>query len=118
MNKHTLAWHDGWLCMRSESTLSSEPTTIVSFYPIVPASRADVETLFDRTVRYRYLEDGDFMGVDLHGKALTVHLKDGGATLPLHTDQMPVRPPRCRVQTRWHIGRWEKYLTREGWVLA
>ena len=61
MDKHTLAWYDGWLCMRSESTRSSEPITIVSFYPIVPASRANVETLFDCTVRYRYLEDGGFM---------------------------------------------------------
>jgi hypothetical protein len=32
-------------------------------------------------------------------------------------ESLPVPRPKCRIETRWHYGRWEKLL-RRGWVAA
>ena len=44
-------------------------------------------------------------------------LPDGGKTKATILETTPIPRPKCRVETRWHGGRWEK-LTRRGWVAA
>lgn len=34
----------------------------------------------------------------------------------IETENVPA--PKCKVETRWHNGRWDKYLKSRGWVIA
>lgn len=51
-----------------------------------------------------------------------VQLKDGGKTMPIKTDKIPIPCPKVRsgIQVRWSKWdyRWEKYLKTQGWVSA
>jgi len=52
-----------------------------------------------------------------NGNHLTATLVNGGSTLPVKTEVFPAPKPKCRVETRWQYGQWEKY-TKKGWVAA
>jgi hypothetical protein len=52
-----------------------------------------------------YLGNGNYV----HGA-----LPELGQTKALTVETSPVPRPKCRVETRWRSGRWEK-LTRKGW---
>jgi len=55
-----------------------------------------------------------------NGQWFNGYLKDGGATKAVTVETTAVPPPKVRagVETRWHGGRWQKYLKRDGWVNA
>lgn len=44
-------------------------------------------------------------------------LRNGGATIAAYVETRSIPRPRCRAQTRWRNGRWEKRLAR-GWAAA
>jgi hypothetical protein len=52
-----------------------------------------------------YLGNGNYV----HGA-----LPDLGQTKAIILEVSPMPKPRCRVETRWYGGRWQK-LTRKGW---
>ena len=31
-------------------------------------------------------------------------------------EETPIFPPKTALETRWHNGRWERYLKRKGWT--
>jgi hypothetical protein len=55
-----------------------------------------------------YLGNGNYV----HGQ-----LPELGATKSIVLEVSPVPRPKCRVETRWYAGRWQR-LTRKGWQNA
>lgn len=52
-----------------------------------------------------------------NGNYLDTTLPQGGDTQATFVEKMAVSRPKCRTETRWHDGRWEKHM-RKGWVAA
>jgi len=52
------------------------------------------------------------------GNSLTGDMSQGGSTKAITIEQSPIPRPKCRVETRWHNGRWEKYTKAKGWQPA
>jgi hypothetical protein len=49
------------------------------------------------------------------GNSLAGDLPQGGATKAIILEQTSIAPPKCRVETQWRNGRWEKYTKAKGW---
>jgi hypothetical protein len=50
-----------------------------------------------------------------NGNYVSGVLPERGATKSIALDITPIAPPKCRVETRWYDGRWQK-LMKKGWV--
>jgi hypothetical protein len=111
--KQTLEWRNGWLTVRLSQSLSEEPIMVHSYYPIARMSEFDAfqthhgnmgGTVYQRA-------DGMYFITRPHGIIL-FSLRDGGKTLPVATDQEPIKRPRGK-DVRWEYGDWVKY-TKSG----
>lgn len=114
-----LAFHGAWLCIKSEDADYFEPRLIVHYYPIVELYGSNREVLADREGLNVYgKSNGNGFYRDEQGREY--QLLDGGGTLPIHTDMIPVPFPKVRrgIETRWKSGHWEKYTKAHGWELA
>ena len=116
-----LVERDGLLFVLAESADHFEPKLYFAFYPTgIKASVARRNYGKIDGVALRDLGSGAFQVDDPNFPALTVRLIEGGRTVPefFHEVAAPLPKVRRGVETRWHHGRWEKLLKREGWVLA
>lgn len=50
------------------------------------------------------------------GFPLDLCLANGGKTLPVHSEKIPIPAPKTKLETRWHNERWER-LTKNGWKI-
>jgi hypothetical protein len=71
----------------------------------------------DAIGREATIQDGRVSVYCGNGNYLDGGLVDGGQTKSIKTETIDVPRPKCRVETRWRDGRWEKLL-RKGWVAA
>ncbi len=53
-----------------------------------------------------------------NGNYLKATLPQGGSTKAIILEVTDLPAPKCRCETRWHNGRWEKYNARKGWIVA
>ena len=105
----------GWLCVAETTTGYSAPERLTAWWPVLPCSDYDARNWHGAPREVRDNGTGTFRTVGSDAKL--VMLRDGGTTKPIRTDREPIPRPRAR-EVRWRNGRWEKFLTRKGWVLA
>ena len=114
---HTIDYKDGYLCVRIEDNLDSEPLHTVSWYPIARGPRCDYEHLIgqeaydDRDGWYSVKTD---IGTYGYQRMCCV---DGGKTMPIAGELTPIPCPKVRagIITRYQNSHWEKRL-KSGWV--
>jgi hypothetical protein len=51
------------------------------------------------------------------GNSVAAVIDGGGSAKAIIHEILPVPRPKCRVETRWYDGQWQK-LTRKGWIPA
>lgn len=112
----------GWLCIVYTDNSWSEPVRISQWWPCFTCTKRDSQYVYEapRKAADTGVSDGIYNIPPLHaGEAWkTMHLKDGGRTMPIRTDSEAIPKPRTRVPVKYERGCWWKNLKREGWVRA
>lgn len=111
-------WHGGYVCVKYEYALFSEPKMYALWWPCYRAPRADVEYYIGRTAEPA--GSGSYnvrIGEGLAGRWITFRLAEGGATKAIKTEERYLPCPKVRkgITTRYSNGKWQKLL-RQGWV--
>lgn len=110
-------YRDGWLCVRHIDTRFDAPEQVTTFWPLLRMGRDEaaeyigVDAYESQTPTWNYTT----LGTPIRR---TFYLPEGGQTKPLHVETTPLSAPKCRLETRWHNGQWQKYSKREGWISA
>jgi hypothetical protein len=107
------------LAVEYQATIYNEPKVIrnvwpLGYYRFRGMSAISIE---DAIGREATIQDGRVSVYCGNGNYLDGGLVDGGQTKSIKTETIDVPRPKCRVETRWRDGRWEK-LMRKGWVAA
>lgn len=114
-----LAWRDGFLCAVDSYSLSDEPILVTHYWPLTRCSEADAAQYVGREA---YYSGEPFFEYSLAGwqgyDRPRWRLADAGATNALAVEKTPIPRPKTRCETRYHNGRWEKYLKAQGFVAA
>lgn len=105
------------LAVEYESTFTGEPKMIRQIWPIGSYRLTGMSycTLQDAIGKPATIRDGAVSVYLGNGNHLNGNLVNGGSTQSIKTETLDVPRPKCRVETRWKNGRWEKLL-RTGWV--
>lgn len=119
----TLKARDGHLYVVSEDCYSDEPVLVSRWYPLGTEDGERVKSRDREHMLEGSITEGVVSGVYTWRAAngistIPMRLLNMGATVPDFTDEEPIPAPKCRVETRWMNGRWEKYLASRGWVVA
>jgi hypothetical protein len=121
----------GWY-IESSFAQSSEPILITNRYRVIGAEPArgnmGPAPEFCAGLQVTYVRDSSYPHPKAKGgKACRWSAYKHGAYLHVHADSeateqitTPIECPKVRkgIETRYHLGRWEKYSKREGWVRA
>lgn len=113
---YRLAWHDGWLCVAATDTDHSEPRIVTNYWPALRCSRDEWSAEIGQVLGGRA---GDSVfSVKVGGWLRSLTLKNGGQTLPIRTEIVPLPCPKVRrgIETRYRRGGWERYLKSSGWT--
>lgn len=107
------------LAIQYDATLYNEPKTVrqiwpLGYYKFSGMSYCDLAAAIGKPARIDQGRVSVYLG---NGNYLTGDLLNGGKTQSIKTETLDVPRPKCRTETRWHDGRWEK-LWRKGWVPA
>lgn len=108
---------NGTLAVEYQCAMTNEPKMIRHVWPLghyrtSGMSYCRIEDAIGKTASVR---DG-YVSVYLgNGNYLNGTLTEGGSTKSLETSVTDIPAPKCRTETRWRNGRWEKLL-RKGWV--
>lgn len=119
--KQTLAVHNGILCVKYQSTLNDKPAVAIRYWPITEARNYSPE-LIAQMVNARpddlldNRQNGSYSFREAPYRWVDLRLKDGGKTIPIHTEEYPLPAPKARTEVRWHDGRYQKFLKSSGWV--
>jgi hypothetical protein len=117
MNRDTLVLHNGFLCIKSVSTVSTSPEYTMAFYPCFKCSESDAQFQgFPLGAEMGHTGSGVYrtLAFNLDGRNFT--LADYGQTKPIHFEIVPAAMPKSGgKKVRWNCGRWEKLL-KMGWV--
>lgn len=117
-----LVAREGKLCVLYETTLYSAPEMTRLWWlvenihsNVYHCTRPDVGDLAE------YRGDGAWSTrrPDTHASSGSVSTGDGRREA-IHKETHAVPPPKVRagIETRWHEGRWQKYLKSKGWIDA
>lgn len=103
----TLEYRNGWLTVASPSIDSFQPIARVVYYPITKGPAADFEYFLGLEVRY---EGEGMYSVNKSGYYPRFRLLDGGKTLPMDSQETPIKPPRksSKYSWIWRDGDWAK----------
>lgn len=118
-----IGYRDGWMCAVIGMPGFDEPMMVTNWWPIERVYPGEREVLDLTGARCELYPEGRVifkMGTSptaLWGRER--HLADGGKTLPIHTENIPIPPPKVRkgIETRYHAGNWHKKL-KSGWTYA
>ena len=114
---NTIDYKDGYLCVRIENPLWSEPLQITRWYPFTKDARREFEHLAGHPAvdeRDGWYSIGGRIGS--YGP-VRLHMPDGGNTLPVAEELTPIPCPKVRAGliTRYEDGAWQKRM-KSGWV--
>ncbi len=122
MARFEIGHHEGWLCIVYFDNEWSNPVRVKQWWPVCQMSEQEMKDRgFDigKPVESRSSGSGMFYFKRTIGHGWQeLQLKDGGKTLPIHTERNDIPKPKTRVETRYQDGHWEKYLKAQGWVVA
>jgi len=106
-----LVSHDRWFYVECHWPDYNEPVDQIVCYPTGIESNHYNEYLIGQTVTSH--RDGLYVTDD----GLQLRLIHGGATTPdeRYTRREPIPVPARAKQTRYYMGRWEKYTKAHGW---
>jgi hypothetical protein len=112
----TFVEHDGRFCVAVTSYMSNEPTKLTHIWPLG-------YDLHSAKVYFPEFLGKSALSFDHYGIDWTLATMPTGPSFCLERAEKtealtvlaePVKQPRCKQETRWHNGRWEK-LTKKGW---
>lgn len=104
------------LAVEYECTLGSQPKAVRQTWPLGSFQlRGFAMSLSDAIGRDAVIDQGRVSVYCGNGNSLIGNLVNGGSTESIRTVTLDIPCPKCRTETRWHDGRWEKLL-RKGWV--
>lgn len=108
------------ICIVEETNQYFEPVKLIRYWP-VGISSLDFKRNFgeDFMGKKCWYRTNGIYEVDCSG-TLKIQLIDGAQTRPIHTDSIPIVPPKVKkgIETRYYEGNWQKHLKTKGWVLA
>ena len=102
------------------TALHNEPTKVRQVWPIAAL----------RSTGFGYCSNDDAIGKPAtltdgrvscylgQGKWVNGALPEGGQTKSVVLETTPIAAPKCRSETRWQNGAWQKYSARKGWIAA
>lgn len=103
-----------WLCVRDAIAASPAPEWIVNYWPCFRPYAGTVDHFVNQPA-HREGGNGSY-ALWIDGQSIPVQLKDGGQTMPIKHEIIPIPcPPARGKETRWHNGKWQKLL-RKGWI--
>jgi hypothetical protein len=119
MVQNMLDWKDGHLCVRYTYTQSDRPERVFIWWPFFRCTEKQARDEYAIGSELRDCRDGIYaLQIPGNYRSVTLRLPEGGKTKNLVTETEPVPVPKCRVETRWYSGGWQKYLKSQGWVSA
>ena len=117
--RDTTDYRDGWLCIKSQDNMDSEPRLITQWYPVVEGHRFEFEHLLGLDAFNE--RDGWYSVKTGYGTYGYQRMRcfDGGATVPIAHEVTPIPVPKVRkgIETRYRNSSWQKLL-KTGWVTA
>ncbi len=103
-------------CVVYSDNMWSEPVRVSHYWPII---EQDLIREQDIGKPARDAGGGVYsyrLGEQSFSGWVSVHLRNGSATKPIHTEEHPLPKPKLRVETRYSDARWQKLLQSKGWV--
>ena len=109
--------HGGQWVVKHSYPLQDEPIMRTIAWRVTGVRRAGTSPAFAPEMRdglvVEYTSgEGNWQAYAGGGYLVLATEHDGTAT------EAPIPAPRCRVETRYRSGRWEKCLTARGWIAA
>jgi hypothetical protein len=116
MTRHTLELKAGHLVIKTADTAYDKPEWIVRYYPIGACNKSIADQyMYPIGAEMRETGTSSYMP-NVTSDSRIFELINGGATKPLLVEAFPIEKPKCKQDTRWRNGHWEKYLKTQGWV--
>ena len=113
----TLRQHGRDWTVEHSYPLQDEPVMRTVTWRVIGARRTGGSPAFAPEMR-----DGLAMEYAAHDGNWEAYANGGYLVVETDTDgtasEGPIPAPRCRVETRYRSGRWEKCLTARGWIAA
>lgn len=118
MHSQRIDYRDGWLCVVDVDNRWNDPLRVSLWWPAQQGPRDMYEDVIGKPTK---VQDSGTFGAYMwkNGPWFERRLKDGGQTLPVHTDHEVIPCPKVRagIPTRYEQGRWQKRL-KTGWIDA
>lgn len=113
-----LGFHESWLCVVESTQELDKPIMTVQWWPLF----RDAREVWEHEIGGEMFSSS-FMGeytMRVCGFNRTFRLAHGGETRTILFEKTPIPCPKVRagVETRYHNGRWQKYLKSSGWTSA
>ena len=91
----------GWVCVTYEVPLWSEPFNQKTWWPIDTISLSDAKSIFgDFPVQAKDIGNGMFA---VPHSSERVRLLDGDKTKPIYIEEIPIPPPKTKMQVKYNF---------------